>query len=118
MLWMILEKRSLQWGKLLIIFIYCCSLLDNPYCLKLHAITLEPLSLVTEYMKHGDLLSLIREEKKEILWDLRLKIAYDIAQGMFYMHNANPTLLHLDLKSPNILLCSLNHFDEVCAKVI
>lgn len=41
----------------------------------------------------------------------------DIAEGMQYMHNLEPALIHRDLKSPNILLMSTDPDAPVIAKV-
>jgi serine/threonine protein kinase len=61
-----------------------------------------------------------------------MRIAYDIAQGMQYLHNIKPPILHRDLRSPNIFvsilieasfisnrkqLVSLDETAEVVAKV-
>ena len=37
-------------------------------------------------------------------WILRLKIAFDIAQGIHYLHSQNPPIIHRDLKSLNVIL--------------
>ena len=37
-------------------------------------------------------------------WAVVLKLAMDIAQGMRFMHNFQPPLIHRDLKSPNVLV--------------
>jgi len=47
-------------------------------------------------------------------WSMRLKIALNIAEGMKYLHTLDPPVLHLDLKSPNILMSSLENSDVVC----
>ena len=39
-------------------------------------------------------------------WMTRLSYANDCASGMLYLHSAKPPLLHLDLKSPNLLISS------------
>ena len=36
------------------------------------------------------------------------RYAHDIALGMNYLHQHKPAVLHLDLKSMNVLLCSDN----------
>ena len=37
-------------------------------------------------------------------WNIRLKIASDIAAGMSHLHSLDPPIIHRDLKSPNVLL--------------
>jgi serine/threonine protein kinase len=37
-------------------------------------------------------------------WAVVLKLAMDMAQGMRFMHNFQPALIHRDLKSPNVLV--------------
>ena len=37
--------------------------------------------------------------------------------GMEYMHNNEPSFLHLDLKSPNVLVASLNEKDLAMVKI-
>lgn len=39
-----------------------------------------------------------------LAWPLRLRILYEIALGVNFLHNMNPPLLHHDLKTQNILL--------------
>jgi len=59
--------------------------------------------LVTEYVEHGDLFDLlIFGEGKTLDWDIRVKIALEIAQACYYMHSKN--VIHRDLKSQNVLL--------------
>jgi serine/threonine protein kinase len=62
-----------------------------------------------------DDLDVLKDKCKALLtpidWTLRLKIAYDIAAGMTYLHTLKPPVLHRDLKSPNIFLTkSLSSF--------
>lgn len=45
------------------------------------------------------------EQKKELTWVVRLKIALDAARGLQYMHETcSPPAIHRDFKSGNILL--------------
>lgn len=64
--------------------------------------------LVYEYMKNGslqDLMQEIAQEKREVDWLARYKIAVGIATGLDHLHmNSNPRIIHRDLKPPNILL--------------
>eukprot|EP01126_Amoeba_proteus_P067375 TRINITY_DN9941_c0_g2_i3.p1 TRINITY_DN9941_c0_g2~~TRINITY_DN9941_c0_g2_i3.p1 ORF type:complete len:326 (-),score=69.74 TRINITY_DN9941_c0_g2_i3:220-1197(-) len=51
-----------------------------------------------------------------IEWDLRLRIVQDMANGILFLQTNDPPIAHIDLKSPNILLSSLDP-NEVCAKI-
>jgi serine/threonine protein kinase len=37
-------------------------------------------------------------------WQQKLKMAKDIASGMYYLHQNEPPIIHRDLKSLNLLL--------------
>lgn len=52
----------------------------------------------------------------ELAWPLRLRILYEIALGVNFLHNMNPPLLHHDLKTQNILLDGEFHV-KVCESV-
>eukprot|EP01128_Nolandella_sp_AFSM9_P005989 TRINITY_DN3002_c0_g2_i1.p1 TRINITY_DN3002_c0_g2~~TRINITY_DN3002_c0_g2_i1.p1 ORF type:complete len:321 (-),score=33.97 TRINITY_DN3002_c0_g2_i1:38-1000(-) len=94
------------------------SRLNSPFCVALLAICLSPLSLICELVPNGDLYGFLHNSpEKELSWPLRLKIIGDICEGMLAMHSCVPTISHLDLKSPNVLMMSFNPNDPVCAKV-
>uniref|UniRef100_A0A8C9UYR6 Receptor-interacting serine/threonine-protein kinase 2 n=1 Tax=Scleropages formosus TaxID=113540 RepID=A0A8C9UYR6_SCLFO len=62
--------------------------------------------IVTEFMSNGSLDQLLHEKDKypQLPWPLRLRILYEIALGVNFLHNMTPPLLHHDLKTQNILL--------------
>ncbi|XP_051990425.1 receptor-interacting serine/threonine-protein kinase 2-like isoform X1 [Xyrauchen texanus] len=62
--------------------------------------------IVTEYMTNGSLDELLHEKDMYpvVAWTLRLRILYEIALGVNFLHNMIPPLLHHDLKTQNILL--------------
>ncbi|CAD8189712.1 unnamed protein product [Paramecium octaurelia] len=65
----------------------------------------DELYIVTEYCAGGTLFDLLHRKKHlEISWQLRVKMAIQIADGMLHLHKLNPPLIHRDLKSLNLLL--------------
>ncbi|XP_051785222.1 receptor-interacting serine/threonine-protein kinase 2 [Erpetoichthys calabaricus] len=62
--------------------------------------------IITEYLSNGSLDQLLHEKDMYPLlaWPLRLRILYEIALGVNFLHNMTPPLLHHDLKTQNILL--------------
>jgi len=78
--------------------------------------------LVIKYGEHGTLAKRLADEKFDMDWNLRLKIAKQIAEGMAYVHVKG--YIHGDLKSHNILLTdeaanmSVNIFDFETARKV
>ncbi|XP_052210635.1 probable receptor-like protein kinase At1g80640 [Diospyros lotus] len=65
--------------------------------------------LVYELMQNGSLESQLHgpSHGSALSWHHRMKIALDTARGLEYLHeHCNPTVIHRDLKSSNILLDS------------
>lgn len=65
----------------------------------------EPM-LVMEYMDYGSLFDLLRNKSVDLQGEEILLILRDIAQGLRYLHAANPQVIHGDLKARNILVDS------------
>ncbi|CAN9503167.1 unnamed protein product [Ophioblennius macclurei] len=78
------------------------------YIIQIFGICNEPefFCIVTEFMSNGSLDLLLHEKElyPVLAWPLRLRILYEIALGVNFLHNMNPPLLHHDLKTQNILL--------------
>ncbi|KAK8969253.1 Serine/threonine-protein kinase CTR1 [Platanthera guangdongensis] len=71
------------------------------------AVTERPhLSIVTEYLPRGSLYRLINKAAAGEIFDKRrrLHMALDVAKAINYLHCLNPPVVHLDLKSPNLLV--------------
>eukprot|EP01102_Stenamoeba_stenopodia_P016678 TRINITY_DN584_c0_g2_i1.p1 TRINITY_DN584_c0_g2~~TRINITY_DN584_c0_g2_i1.p1 ORF type:complete len:274 (-),score=45.82 TRINITY_DN584_c0_g2_i1:26-727(-) len=94
-----------------------CSL-DHPNLVKLVGCSITPKCLLMmEYIPHGNLYDVLHDKNQQIGWSSVMKIASDIASGMAFLHNMDPPFLHRDLKTPNILLSSLNPSASVMAKI-
>lgn len=66
----------------------------------------EPM-LVMEYMTQGSLYDVLRDEEIVLGFDEHIMpILQDIAQGVRFLHAANPQVVHGDLKSKNVLIDS------------
>jgi hypothetical protein len=78
--------------------------------------------LVLEFMPGGSLRSRLAPNSSErpLTAQERFLVASDIARGLEYLHvEADPTLLHQDVKTDNILLACYDHGggNRICAKV-
>ena len=62
--------------------------------------------LVMEFMAHGSLYDVVHNESIVLEGDFLLPIFRDIAQGVRFLHSANPEIIHGDLKAHNILIDS------------
>ncbi|KAH3885802.1 hypothetical protein DPMN_009800 [Dreissena polymorpha] len=66
--------------------------------------------LISPYFEKGDLFDAIRSDTEQnvpLEWTTRMKVIYQIACAIDYMHTPNSfrgTILHLDIKSRNIVL--------------
>ncbi|XP_042509087.1 serine/threonine-protein kinase EDR1-like isoform X2 [Macadamia integrifolia] len=69
------------------------------------AVTRPPnLSIVTEFLPRGSLYRILHRPNCQIDEKRRIKMALDVAKGMNCLHASTPTVVHRDLKSPNLLV--------------
>ncbi|KAL7082369.1 hypothetical protein ACP275_14G094500 [Erythranthe tilingii] len=74
-------------------------------------------AIVTEYMPNGTLHEILhpstlpmnpasprQQQQQLLLWRTRLEIAVQVACGVRFLHESDPTIVHRDIKSANILL--------------
>ncbi|XP_027932950.1 wall-associated receptor kinase-like 9 [Vigna unguiculata] len=63
--------------------------------------------LVYEFIPNGNLFEYLHQQNEDLplTWDMRLRIAAEIAEALFYLHSAaSRPIYHKDIKSTNILL--------------
>lgn len=91
---------------------------NHPNLLQVIAIVASPPWLISPLAGYGSLAEILYNLKFDWNWKLALRVSYDIASGLNYLHNLDPPVLHCDIRSPNILIFSLNETDSVVAKVV
>ncbi|XP_038696000.1 serine/threonine-protein kinase EDR1-like isoform X2 [Tripterygium wilfordii] len=78
------------------------------------AVTRPPhFSILTEFLPRGSLYRLLHRSNSQLDERRRLRMAVDVAKGMNYLHTSHPTIVHRDLKSPNLLV-DKNWVVKVC----
>lgn len=77
----------------------------HPNIVAMLGVCTSPLCIAMELMNVGALDKYLRNPATgKLTWNVRLKLAIDIAQGMHFLHHSTPPIIHRDLKSPNVLL--------------
>ncbi|KAK8597564.1 hypothetical protein V6N13_094967 [Hibiscus sabdariffa] len=61
----------------------------------------------------GSLYKLLHRSNPQLDERRRMRMALDVAKGMNYLHTSNPTIVHRDLKTPNLLV-DKNWVVKVC----
>jgi len=76
----------------------------HPNIMAVKGLCMNPFCMLLEFCSLGSLYDYLHNKDKPVNWAVILKLAMDMAQGMQFMHNFQPPLIHRDLKSPNVLL--------------
>ncbi|KAJ4457966.1 putative Serine/threonine-protein kinase EDR1 [Paratrimastix pyriformis] len=63
-----------------------------------------PKLIITEYMGRGSLYVILHNDAIALPMELRLRMAFDMARGLNYLHTLRPPILHRDIKSQNMLV--------------
>jgi serine/threonine protein kinase len=82
------------------------AILRHPNVLQLFgcSLTAQAIWIVSELCSLGSLRSLLDDNDKVLPLDMRINLALQVAEGMCYLHNQNPPIIHRDLKSHNIFV--------------
>jgi len=90
-----------------------------PYIVKLTGICTKPAGLLMEFCEKGSLRDFLNLDNigDYLNWKMRIKLCWDIAKALEFMHKINPSIIHRDMKSYNILMVTDDPDAPVCAKV-
>jgi serine/threonine protein kinase len=82
------------------------AILRHPNVLQLFgcSLTAQAIWIVSELCSLGSLRQLLDDHEKILPLGLRLSLALQVAEGMTYLHNQDPPIIHRDLKSHNIFV--------------
>jgi serine/threonine protein kinase len=82
------------------------AILRHPNVLQLFgcSLTAQAIWIVSELCSLGSLRQLLDDKDYDLPIDVRVSIALQVAEGMTYLHNQDPPIIHRDLKSHNIFV--------------
>ena len=60
--------------------------------------------IVTELVPNGNLHAVLKRRDTVIPWPDRVRMAMDVTEAVRFLHAQQPPVLHLDIKSPNLLV--------------
>jgi serine/threonine protein kinase len=82
------------------------AILRHPNVLQLFgcSLTAQAIWIVSELCSLGSLRQLLDDSERELPMEFKLRIALQVAEGMMYLHNQDPPIIHRDLKSHNIMV--------------
>jgi serine/threonine protein kinase len=82
------------------------AILRHPNVLQLFgcSLTAQAIWIVSELCSLGSLRQLLDDHGRNLSTHLRLSLALQVAEGIAYLHNQDPPIIHRDLKSHNIFV--------------
>ncbi|KAL3057339.1 hypothetical protein OYC64_007755 [Pagothenia borchgrevinki] len=72
------------------------------YIVSVYGLCSEATAVVMEHMSNGSLNNLLASHT--LMWPKKFQMIHEVSMGMNFLHSLNPPLLHLNLKTSNILL--------------
>uniref|UniRef100_A0A3B5LYB1 Ankyrin repeat and kinase domain containing 1 n=1 Tax=Xiphophorus couchianus TaxID=32473 RepID=A0A3B5LYB1_9TELE len=72
------------------------------YILSIYGVCSDATAVVMEYMSNGSLNNLLASHN--FMWQKKFQMIHEISMAMNFLHSTKPPLLHLNLKTSNILL--------------
>jgi len=82
------------------------AILRHPNVLQLFgcSLTAQAIWIVSDLCSLGSLRQLLDDNERVLSLETRLSLALQVAEGMTYLHNQEPPIIHRDLKSHNIFV--------------
>jgi serine/threonine protein kinase len=82
------------------------AILRHPNVLQLFgcSLTAQAIWIVSELCSLGSLRQVLDDNERSLPVDIRINLALQVAEGMAYLHNQDPPIIHRDLKSHNIFV--------------
>eukprot|EP00980_Cylindrotheca_fusiformis_P012670 scaffold3103_cov136-Cylindrotheca_fusiformis.AAC.8 len=82
------------------------AILRHPNVLQLFgcSLTAQAIWIVSELCSLGSLRQVLDDNETSLPVDIRVNMALQVAEGMTYLHNQDPPIIHRDLKSHNIFV--------------
>ncbi|XP_061576306.1 ankyrin repeat and protein kinase domain-containing protein 1 [Cololabis saira] len=89
------------------------------YIISIYGLCSEARAVVMEYMSNGSLNNLFANHT--LMWPKKFQMIYEASMGMNFLHSMTPPLLHLNLKTSNILVddhlhVKISDFGLICWK--
>ncbi|XP_047246929.1 ankyrin repeat and protein kinase domain-containing protein 1 [Girardinichthys multiradiatus] len=72
------------------------------YIMSIYGVCSDATAVVMDYMSNGSLNNLLSNHN--FMWQKKFQMIHEISMGMNFLHSMKPPLLHLNLKTSNILL--------------
>ncbi|CAL8351048.1 unnamed protein product [Lota lota] len=72
------------------------------YIVSIYGLCSDPTAMVMEYMSNGSLDHLLASHT--FMWPKKFQMIHEVTMGMNFLHSMTPTMLHLNLKTSNLLL--------------
>lgn len=84
--------------------------LRHPHIVNFLGFCLTPPAIAFEYCARGSVYDVLRAAAadkvlaRELTWTRRVNMAIDAATGMLHLHSRTPSIVHCDLKTPNLMV--------------
>ncbi|KAG7281743.1 LOW QUALITY PROTEIN: hypothetical protein CRUP_028057 [Coryphaenoides rupestris] len=72
------------------------------YIVSIYGLCSDPTAVVMEYMSNGSLDNLLASHT--LMWPKKFQMIHEVTMGMNFLHSMSPPMLHLNLKTSNLLL--------------